>query len=208
MVVEAVDFYGMSPEDIVKYLPGKDCGNCGKTDCLGFAKALSEGTVKVEDCPEMEMRMKESLSGALSIKLEVHEADSSMSTVPETLFEINNPGPDSPVLVTGNCAVTIYVLKLIFEKTPNVSAWVVPTETKGFTIDHAVGMRLMTPMTIMKGLTNSAVAMKVSHRNIMIPGLCAGIEKQVEMMTKWKVEVGPRSGFELPAYIVRKAGEQ
>jgi len=26
MTVEKVDFYGMSPEDIVKYLPSKDCG--------------------------------------------------------------------------------------------------------------------------------------------------------------------------------------
>jgi acetyl-CoA decarbonylase/synthase complex subunit gamma len=208
MVVEAVDFYGMSPEDIVKYLPGKDCGNCGKADCLGFTKALSEGTARIEDCPEMEMRMKESLSGALSIKLEVHEADATMSTVAENLFGINSPGPDSPVLVTGNSGVTIYMLKLIFEKTPNVSAWIVPTETKGFTVDHAVGLRLMTPMTIMKGLINSAIAGKVGHRNLMIPGLCAGIEKQVEIMTKWKVEVGPRSGFELPAYLVKKAGEQ
>lgn len=205
MVVEAVDFYGMSPEDIVKYLPGKDCGNCGKKDCMELAKDLSEGKAKLEDCPEMEMRMRESLSGPLSIRLEVHEADSSMSTVPDPLIELNSPGPDSPVLVTGNCNVTIYVLKLIFEKAPKASAWVVPTETKGFTIDHAAGMKLMTPMTVMRGLTNSAVAGKVGHRNLMIPGLCAGIERQVEMMTKWKVEVGPRSGFELPAYLAKKS---
>ena len=207
MVVEAVDFYGMSPDDIIKYLPGKDCGNCGHDDCMGFAVALSEGKAKIEDCPEMEMRMKESLEGPLSIKLEVHEADSSMSTVPETLIGVNSPGPDSPVFITGNCGVTIYVLKLIFEKTPHVSAWIVPTDTKGFTVDHAAGMRLVTPMTVMRGLINSAVAGKVNHRNLMIPGLCVGIERQVEMMTKWRVEVGPRSGFELPAYIVKKSEE-
>lgn len=207
MVVEAVDFYGMSPDDITKYLPGKDCGNCGRKDCMELAVALSEGQAKLENCPEMEMRMKESLAGPLSIRLEVHEADSSMSTVPEALLEINSPGPDSPVLITGNCGVTMYVLKLIFEKAPHVSAWVVPTDTKGFTIDHAAGLKLVTPMTVMRGLTNSAIAGKVDHRNLMIPGLCAGIERQVEMMTKWKVEVGPRSGFELPAHIVKKSEE-
>ncbi len=204
MVVEAVDFYGLSPADIVKYLPGKDCGNCGYADCMTFAKALSEGKAKVEDCPEMALRLKESLAGPLSIKLEVHEADSSMSTVGDKLIELNSPSPDSPVLITGNCGVTIYVLKLIFEKTPHVSAWLVPTETKGFTVDHAAGMKLVTPMTIMRGLTNSAVAGKVNHRNLLIPGLCAGIERQVEMMTKWKVVVGPRSGFELPAYVTEQ----
>jgi acetyl-CoA decarbonylase/synthase complex subunit gamma len=134
----------------------------------------------------------------------VHEADASMSTVSEKLIEINGPGPNSPVLVTGNCDVTLHVLKLIFEKTPAVSAWIVPTETKGFTVDHAAGMKLMTPMTIMRALTMSGVAAKVDHHDLMIPGLCAGIERQVEQMTRWHVSAGPTSGFELPAHILSK----
>jgi acetyl-CoA decarbonylase/synthase complex subunit gamma len=202
MVVEKVDFYGMSPADIAKYLPAKDCGSCGYETCQEMAVALSEGRAKVKDCPEMAMGMAESLEGALSIKLEVHEADASMSTVKEALVEINSPGPGSPVLITGNAGVTLYVLGLIFSKAPSVSAWVVPTETKGFTVDHAAGMRLMTPMTVMRGLTGSAIAARVDHRTLLLPGLCAGIERQVEQMTRWKVELGPVSGFELPAFLI------
>ena len=207
MVVEQVDFYGLSPETILKYLPMKDCGICGFKTCKEMAVALSAGKAQIKDCPEMALRMAQSLEGALSIKLEVHEADASMSTVTEALLEINNPGPDSPVLITGNSGVTLMVLKMIFEKTPGVAAYIIPTETKGFTVDHAVGMRLMSPMTVMRGLTNSAITGKVSHRRLIIPGLCAGIEKQVESMTRWSVEVGPNSGFELPAYITSKRTE-
>jgi CO dehydrogenase/acetyl-CoA synthase gamma subunit (corrinoid Fe-S protein) len=206
MTVEKVDFYGLSPEDIVKYLPGKDCGSCGYKDCLEFARALSEGKAQVKDCPEMALRLGQALTGALSIKLEVHEADSSMSTVAEKLIELNSPDADSPVLITGNCAVTHQVLGMIFEKT-DVSAWLVPTETKGFTVDHAAGMKLVTPMTVMRGLTLSGVAGKVNHHKLIIPGLCAGVERQVEQMTRWSVEVGPNSGFELPAYLLKKALE-
>ncbi len=202
MVVEKVDFYGLSPETIEKYLPMKDCGSCGHKTCREMAVALSEGEAKLTDCPEIDMRSREGLA-PLEIKLEVHEADASMSTVSERLIEINNPGQDSPVLVTGNCDVTLHVLKLIFEKTPGVSAWIVPSETKGFTVDHAAGMKLMTPMTIMRALTMSGVAAKVGHHELMIPGLCAGIERQVEQMTRWRVTVGPTSGFELPAHILR-----
>lgn len=202
MTVEKVDFYGMSPEDIVKYLPGKDCGSCGFETCHEMAVALSEGKAKAKDCPEMAMRMVEGLEGALSIKLEVHEADATMSTVADALIELNSPGPDSPVLITGNCGVTIYVLKLIFERAPGVSAFLVPTDTKGFTVDHASAMKLITPMTIMRGLTNSAVAGRVNHRNLLLPGLCTGIEMQVEQMTRWRVERGPISGFELPAFLI------
>ncbi len=201
MVIEAVDFYGLSPDDIVKYLPGKDCGGCRYADCLAFAKALSEGIVKTDQCPEMALKMKESLGGPLSIRLEVHEADYMMKVISETLIEINSPTPDSPVIVTGNSNVTHYVLKLIFRNAPDVSVWIVPTDTKGFTIDHASIMHVMTPATVMKGLTTSGIANKVNGRTIILPGLCEGIERQVEMITKWKTVVGPRSGFELPAYL-------
>lgn len=201
MVIEAVDFYGLSPDDIVKYLPGKDCGGCGCVDCLAFAKALSEGTVKTDRCPEMALKMKESLGGPLSIKLEIREADYSMKVIPETLIEINSPTADSPVIVTGNSTVTHYVLKLIFRNAPDISLWIVPTDTKGFTIDHAASMHLMTPATVMKGLATSGIAGKVNMRTIILPGLCEGIERQVEKVTKWKTVVGPRSGFELPTYL-------
>lgn len=204
MTVEAVDFYGLSPDDVLKYLPAKDCGSCGFKTCREMAAALSEGKADLKDCPEMALRLKEGLEGALSIKLEVHEADATMSTVKGSLIEVNGPGPDSPVLVTGNSEVTLYVLKLIFSKVPTASAYIVPTETKGFTVDHATGLKLMTPMTVMRGLTISAVAGKVNHRNLLLPGLCAGIERQVEQMTRWKVELGPVSGFELPAFLLSK----
>jgi acetyl-CoA decarbonylase/synthase complex subunit gamma len=204
MVVDEVDFYNLSPEIIVKYLPGKDCRNCKYESCLEFAKVLSEGKVLAKDCPEMALTMTKSLAGALSIKLEVHEADASMSTSADGLVELNSPIESSPVLITGNSGVTIKVLKLIFSNTPDASAFLIPTDTKGFTIDHAAGMRLVTPMTVMRGLTNSAVALRVDHHRMIIPGLCAGIEKQLEQMTRWTVEVGPISGFELPAFIIER----
>lgn len=117
----------------MRYLPGKDCGNCGHEGCIGFAKALGQGKVDVKRCPEMELRTRDSLKGALPIKLEVHGADSSMITVQETLIAVNSPMVSPPVLITGNCAVTLNMLKLIFDRAPEVSAWIVPTETKGST---------------------------------------------------------------------------
>lgn len=50
---------------------------------------------------------------------------------------------------------------------------------------------------------SSGVSTKVDRRDLIIPGLCAGAERQIEMMTKWKVKVGPRSGFELPLCFQR-----
>jgi CO dehydrogenase/acetyl-CoA synthase gamma subunit (corrinoid Fe-S protein) len=65
-------------------------------------------------------------------------------------------------------------------------------------------MRLMTSTSVMRVLMSSGVSAKVDHRDLIIPGLCAGAERQIEMMTKWKVKVGPRSGFELPLYLSKR----
>jgi hypothetical protein len=59
-----------------------------------------------------------------AIKMEVPEADPSMGTVQEILIVVS-----SPVLITGNCAVTLYVLRLIYDRAPEVSAWILPIET-------------------------------------------------------------------------------
>jgi len=201
MVIEKVDFYGLSSDRIVEYLPGEDCGDCGYTSCLEFAKALGEDAVKTDRCPKMALKMKESLEGPLSIKLKVHDADYSMRVIPETLIKVNHPTADSPVIITGNCTVTHYVLKLIFRRVPNVSLWIVPTDTKGFTIDHAAIMHVMTPASVMKGIMASGIANKVNEHALILPGLCRGIERQVELVTRWKTVVGPKSGFELPAYL-------
>ena len=203
--MEAIDLYGMSPEDVVKYLPMKDCGGCGKKDCKEFASALSEGTSEIKECPEIGLKMKSSLEGSLSIRLVVREADESMEAVPDPLIPVNGPSSDSPVLLTGNSAVTLWVLKMIFDKSPEVSAWILPTDTKGFTVDHVMPMNLMTPMAVSKAILLSGIANKVRSKTLIIPGLCEGLEHKIESITRWKVVVGPRSGFELPAYLTRLA---
>ena len=207
MVVEAIDLYGMSPEDILKYLPMKNCGNCGKNTCEEFALSLNRNESKIEGCSEIAHEMRGSLEGSLSIRLEIREADESMSSVQESLIPMNDPTPDSPVLITGNSAVTLYILKMIFEKTPDVSVWIIPTDTKGFTVDHIMSMNLMTPMTVSKALMASGITGKVKSKVMMIPGLCEGIERSISNITRWKTIVGPRSGFELPAYLTHMAKE-
>jgi ArsR family metal-binding transcriptional regulator len=41
----------MTPEDILKQLPGTNCGRCGKSSCDEFALCISNGTARTEMCP-------------------------------------------------------------------------------------------------------------------------------------------------------------
>jgi CO dehydrogenase/acetyl-CoA synthase gamma subunit (corrinoid Fe-S protein) len=206
VTVEKVDLYKLGPDDIVKYLPGKDCEACGFCNCYEFAVVIGKKEVEITDCPHLAVRMTNVLEGVLSIDLEMDEGDSMMETVNQPIIELNSPDRDSPVLVTGNSEITIFVMKRIFSRT-DVSAFLLPSDTKGFTIDHAAGLRLFTPQSVMRAIMVSGIASKVDHRTLMIPGLCDGTEKSIQNMTRWSVKVGPNSGFELPSFILERLGE-
>ena len=207
MVLEAIDFYGMSQDDILKYLPMKDCGRCGRPACSEFAASLSAGTANMDECPETGANIRGSLAGVLTIRLEVREADEKLEAVPEPLIPVNGPTADSPVILTGNSAITIWVLKMIFDKAPDVSAWILPIDSKGYTMDHVMPMELMTPLAVTKAISASGIVNKVNSKVLIMSGLCEGVERKIETITRWKVIVGPRSGFELPAYITKMQSE-
>jgi len=205
MTIEKVDLYRMKAEEIARYLPGKDCGACGRDTCLEFADAIKEADIR--ECPHIAPRVVEALEGSISIEMEMEEGDSTMATINRDLIEINSPTMEAPVLVTGNSRLTIYVLETILSRT-DIAAFILPTDTKGFTIDHAAGMRLMTPQTVMRAVVTSEIASRVGHRNLIIPGLCSGIERSIQQMTRWNVTPGPKSGFELPAYLLKNSSTE
>ena len=39
------------PIELLKLLPGENCGDCGYASCLAFAVKLSQGEATIEDCP-------------------------------------------------------------------------------------------------------------------------------------------------------------
>lgn len=41
----------LSPLQVKKYLPGKNCGACGTSTCMGFAVKLLNRRAKLDDCP-------------------------------------------------------------------------------------------------------------------------------------------------------------
>jgi CO dehydrogenase/acetyl-CoA synthase gamma subunit (corrinoid Fe-S protein) len=203
MVIEEIDLYQLRAESLVIYLPGDDCGKCGARSCSQLAKDICEGKGKATACPSMKKILAETIDAIAEMRMSLPESDPMLLKTGSGLIELNSPDQNAPVFVTADSIVTVDVLKRIFSRT-RVAAFMVPVDTQGYTLDNSVTERTFSPMGVMKALMDSGVASKAQTRKLIIPGLAAGMEKNIERAARWTVEVGPVSGFELPIYLAAK----
>ena len=200
MTIEEIDLYWMKAEDLAKYLPEE---GCGAKNAKEFAQMLIDKKLKAADCDKIDKKMAAAIDGVLSVDIRLPESDPMQQKVPEPLYEYNSPDADSPIIVTGNSIITHQILGLILNAA-KVKAFVIPIDTMGFTYDNAVVGGNLTPMKVMTALTGSGIASKSSSKKMIIGGLGASLKGNIERITRWTVEVGPESGYELPLYLLSK----
>ncbi len=200
MTVEGIDLYQLTSQDVVRYLPGKDCGECGEKVCQGLASRLASGQGVAAKCPHLDKDWADLMDRVCSLSIGLEVSDPMMRKVPEALIEINGPGTDSPVILTSSSVITVDILKRIMDAS-GLPAFIVPMDTKGYTVDNAVHEDAITQMAVMKAMSGSTLANRVSHRTLVIPGLAAGYKSMIERISRFNVVVGPTSGFELPFFI-------
>jgi acetyl-CoA decarbonylase/synthase complex subunit gamma len=201
MVVEEIDLYWLKAEDLAKYLPEGGCGDAKSAREL--AQALIDKKRNAVDCGDIDKRMAETIDGVLSVDIRLPESDPMQQKVQEKLFEYNSPDADSPIIVTGNSIITHQILGLILNAA-KTKAFVIPVDTMGFTYDNAVAGGNVTPMQVMKALTESGISNKNMSRKMIIGGLGSNLKSGIERITRWSVEAGPVSGYELPLYLLRR----
>lgn len=203
MTIEEIDLYKLKAEDLQKYLPDGDASSCGAKSWTEYAQMLVDRKVKAADCGKLDKKMAAAIDAALSIDIQLPESDPMQQKVPERLIEFNSPDENSPILLTSNSIITHQMLKLIFDAS-KAKAFVIPVDTNGYTLDNSVVSGVLTPMAVMKAITDSGIAGKNSSRKAIIPGLAKDLKGNIERITRWSLEVGPVSGFELPMYLLSR----
>ncbi|MGD0816885.1 MAG: hypothetical protein ABR986_00605 [Methanomassiliicoccales archaeon] len=204
MTIEEIDLYKLKADDIVKYLPEGDSSSCGTKSWTEFAQMLIDKKVKAVSCAKIDKKMAEAIDAVLSIDIHLPESDPMQQKVPEKLFEYNSPDENSPVVITSNSIITHQILKLVFD-TAKVKVFVIPVDTNGFTMDNSAVQGTLTPMAAMKAINESGIANKTSARRALISGLAGDQKSGLERITRWSLEIGPVSGFELPMYLFAKS---
>ncbi len=119
------------------------------------------------------------------------------------LKEFGTPNETSPVLFTTNFALTYYTVASDIENS-KTNAYLIVVETEGSAVDSGVAGRKLTAEKVADAIKETGIENKVKHRKIIIPGKASRISGEIEELSGWKVQVGPRDSSEIPKYIIDK----
>ena len=116
---------------------------------------------------------------------------------------IGNPNEMSPVMITGNFALTYYLVSGDIES-GKIDCYLLLADTEGLSVESAVPGRKFLPENIAEIIKSSGVEKLVKHRILIIPGKAARLAGDIEDATGWKVLVGPLDSKDIPKFIEEK----
>ncbi len=116
------------------------------------------------------------------------------------LRRIGDPGPDDPVLLTGNYALTVQRLERALA---GHHVWLLVASSNGINVWCAAGGGHLTHHDVIAAIRSSGISERVHHRQLILPQLAAtGVEPRlIEARTGWRSQWGPAHLDDLPAYL-------
>ncbi len=117
------------------------------------------------------------------------------------IYEINNPGPEDPFLVTTNFSITYFSVANEVESM-GLPAWLLVTDSEGMSVLTAWAAGKFDAEIIAKDAKRFNAADKVTKKRIVLPGHTAVLSGELEEeLPDWEVKVGPKEAVDLPAYL-------
>ncbi len=117
------------------------------------------------------------------------------------VYEINDPGPEAPVLVTTNFSITYFSVANEVESA-GAPAWLLVTESEGMSVLTAWAAGKFDAERIAKDVKRFNVADKVSKKQVILPGHVAVLSGELEEeLPDWEIKVGPRESVDIPAFL-------
>jgi acetyl-CoA decarbonylase/synthase complex subunit gamma len=117
------------------------------------------------------------------------------------LYEINNPSPEDPLLVTTNFSITYFSVANEVEGS-GLPAWLLVTEAEGMSVLTAWAAGKFDAERIAKDVKRFKVADKIDQKRVVLPGHVAILSGELEEeLPGWEVRVGPREAVDLPSFM-------
>jgi len=117
------------------------------------------------------------------------------------IYELNNPGPQDPFLVTTNFSITYFSVANEVESM-GIPAWLLVTDSEGMSVLTAWAAGKFDAEIIAKDAKRFKAAEKVEKKTIVLPGHTAVLSGELEEeLPDWDVKVGPKEAVDLPAFL-------
>ncbi len=119
------------------------------------------------------------------------------------VYEIGKPTDTSPVFITGNFALTYFLVKGDIENS-KMDAYLVVADSEGISVESSVAGRRLTAEKFAEAIKSSGLDQKLKKKVLVIPGRAARLSGELEeLLPGWKVLVGPRDSSGIPEYVER-----
>ncbi len=141
------------------------------------------------------------LLALLTVRQNIYTDPQKPIQVQPGLYEINNPKPESPVLVTTNFSITYFSVANEVESS-GLPAWLLVTDAEGMSVLTAWAAGKFDAERIAKAVKTFNVADKISKKRVVLPGHVAVLSGELEAeLPGWEIRVGPREAVDLPAFM-------
>lgn len=136
----------------------------------------------------------------ITLRLNVYTDPQKPIAVETKVYELLNPGPDAPVLITTNFSLSYFCVAGDTEGARQ-PAYIVPVDTDGISVLTAWAAGKFTPETIADTVKKLGVMDKVNHKKIIIPGGVAVLSGKTAELSGLEVIVGPRESSGLGSFF-------
>ena len=142
-----------------------------------------------------------SLYPLLTLRQNIYTDPQKPIQVSPGLYEISDPEPASPLLVTTNFSLTYFSVAGEVEGS-GIPAWLLIADSEGMSVLTAWAAGKFDAERIAKAVKTSGVLEKVGHKKIIIPGYVSSLLGDLEdEMPDWEILVGPREAIGIPSFL-------
>jgi acetyl-CoA decarbonylase/synthase complex subunit gamma len=122
------------------------------------------------------------------------------------VYEINNPKPGDPLMVTTNFSITYFAVANEVEGS-GIPGWLLVADAEGMSVLTAWAAGKFDAERIAKSVNTTGITDKLAHKRIIIPGHVAVLMGELEEeLPGWEINVGPREAVDLPNYLKAQWG--
>lgn len=122
------------------------------------------------------------------------------------IYEINNPKPGDPLMVTTNFSITYFAVANEIESS-GTPGWLLVADAEGMSVLTAWAAGKFDAERIAKSVISTGIGEKLDHQRIVIPGHVAVLMGELEdELPDWEISVGPREAVDLPNFLKMQWG--
>jgi acetyl-CoA decarbonylase/synthase complex subunit gamma len=136
----------------------------------------------------------------VTLRLNIYTDPQKPIQVKPGIYDVGEPGPDSPFMITSNFSLTYFSVEGDTDKS-KVPSRILVVNTEGLSVLTAFAAGKMEPDMMAQAILDSGIADVVSHKKIIIPGMISRASGKLQDLSGWEVIVGPRESSGIPKFL-------